>query len=231
MIKKMVTILMFFLLMGSTAMAFEVGGISLPDALKAGDTELALMGAGLRKVFGFKVYAGGLYLENKTDDDAAIVNSEKPMAIRLQWRRSAPPDKIKEVYYKSFAKVVGAPKAKIYGPDIDYGPLTDRINKYMSWISNKKVEKGYYWNNIYVPGQGTKVYVSDGTKESYAGMIKGVDFKKALFSIWLGEKSTRSVSDNMKKRMLGKIMINSIATGQDVNTEAKDVSLEELDNI
>ncbi len=231
MIRKMVMVSMVFLLMGSTAMAIEVGGISLPDTLKEGDTELALMGAGLRKVFGFKVYAGGLYLKKKTDDDAAIINSDKPMAIRLQWRRSAPPDKIKEVYYKSFAKVVGAPKAKIYGPEIDYGPLTNKIIEYMSWISNKKVEKGFHWNNIYVPGQGTKVYVFDGTKESYAGTIKGLDFKKALFSIWLGEQAARSVGDNLKNQMLGKVMTNSIAKGQGENIEAKDVSLEELDNI
>lgn len=231
MIRKPLVVMLFIFLLGTTANALEVANISLPDTLKADKTTLNIMGAGLRTVFGFKVYAGGLYLENKLPSDKDVINADKPMAIRLQWRRSAPPEKINEVYYKSFAQAVGAPEAKVYGPDVDYGPLTDQINTFMSWIAKDKVEKGNYWNNIYIPGVGTKVYMFDGKKETHMGTIKGLEFKKAFFSIWLGDEKTRSVNEKLKSQMLGKVAADTLDDVKDEKEDVKDVSLDELDNI
>ncbi len=231
MIRKTVAVTLFIFLLGTTVHALDVANITLPDTIKTDKTTLKIVGAGLRKVFGFKVYAGGLYLENKLKSDEEIINADKPMAIRLQWRRSAPPEKINDVYYKSFAKAVGAPKAKVYGPNIDYGPLKDQIVTFMTWVGKNKVEKGNYWNNIYIPGVGTKVYRFDGKTEIYMGTIKGIEFKKALFSIWLGGEDTRSVSDKLKNQMLGKVAADTLEDVKDEKEEVEDVSLDELDNI
>ncbi len=204
MIKRLLIIVVSVFFTVSSAGAFEVGGITLPDTHKVNDTKLILNGAGLRTVFGFKVYAGGLYLKKKSTDGQSILNADEIMAIRLQWRRSAPPYKIKDVYYKSFAISTGAPEAKVYGPETNYGPLAKEINTYMSWVSAKKAAKGHYWNNVYIPGEGTKVYLFDGEKETLAGTIKGMDFKKALFTIWLGDDKVSNVSKKLQSNMLGK---------------------------
>ncbi len=204
MIKRLLVIVVSIILTASSAGAIEVGGITLPDTHKVNDTDLILNGAGLRTVFGFKVYAGGLYLKKKSTDGQSIINADEVMAVRLQWRRSAPPYKIKDVYYKSFAISTGIPKAKVYGPETDFGPLSKDINTYMSWVSAKKAAKGHYWNNVYVPGEGTKVYLFDGEKETFVGTIKGMDFKKALFTIWFGDDKVRNVSKKLKNNMLNK---------------------------
>ena len=203
MIKKVFLTTALVFCAAAAVMAFEVAGITVPDTYKENDTKLVLNGAGLRVVFGFQVYVGALYLKQKSTDAKSIINADEMMAIRLQWRRSAPPYKIKEVYYKSFAVSTGAKEAKVYGPEHDYGPLTKEINTYMSWVAQKKAAKGHYWNNVYVPGEGTKVYLFDGEKETLMGTIKGLDFKKVLFTIWLGEDNVRNVSSDLKEQMLG----------------------------
>ena len=48
--------------LGTTALAGELAGVTLPDTLKAGEKTLKLNGLGLRKKAVFKVYVGGLYL-------------------------------------------------------------------------------------------------------------------------------------------------------------------------
>ncbi len=232
MLKKMFIVMAVIFITGSTAFALKVGGITLPDKLKAENAELTLNGAGLRKVFGFKVYAGGLYLKKKSSDSESIINADETMAIRLQWRRSGPKDKLNEVYFKSFAKSAGAPKAKVYGPDTDFGPLSKDIVLFMSWLTVRKAEKGHYWNNIYIPGEGTKVYMYDGQKETHVGTIKGLEFKKVLFSIWLGDDSTRHVSKKLKSRMLGKAYKATDKTlAVDTKGSNADSALDELDNI
>jgi len=51
---------------------------------------------------------------------------------------------------------------------------------------------------IYKPGKGTAVMING----SYKGLVEGLEFKKALFSIWLGSTPADS---GLKKSMLGKV--------------------------
>ncbi len=201
MIKKSVYLVLVALLVSSSVAAFEIGGVDLPDTLKAGDSELLLNGAGLRKKFGFKIYAAGLYLTKKSHDNKNILDADSPMAIKKIWRRTGGVDKINSVFFKSFAKVVNAPKADRYTATSDYGPLTKEIVTFMSWVASKPTGKGQVWTYIYVPDKGTTIYVSDGTKEELKGTIKGVAFKKALFGIWLADQ--QAVGDRLKRNLLG----------------------------
>ena len=71
-------------------------------------------------------------------------------------------------------------------------PPWPSFNAYFS----QKAEKNDIYDIIYIPEQGVSVYIKGELK----GTIKGLDFKKAVFSIWLGEKPADS---NLKKKMLG----------------------------
>ena len=50
---------------------------------------------------------------------------------------------------------------------------------------------------IYKPGKGVAVIING----AYKGITPGVEFKKALFSIWLGSSPA---DEKLKKKMLGK---------------------------
>ena len=66
--------------MTSLSTAMEIGGVYLPDTLMAGKHPLLLNGAGLRKKVFIKVYAGGLYLEQKLHGPQEIIGADAPMA-------------------------------------------------------------------------------------------------------------------------------------------------------
>ncbi|MFP3928003.1 MAG: chalcone isomerase family protein, partial [Desulfobacteraceae bacterium] len=65
--------------------AKEVGGVDLPEVLRVDPHELVLNGAGLRKKFFIKVYAGALYLTEKNSQAGEIIDADEPMAIRLHF--------------------------------------------------------------------------------------------------------------------------------------------------
>jgi hypothetical protein len=65
---------------------FSVSTISAgepPETIEFEGSTLILNGQGTRVVFFMKVYEGSLYLENKNSDADEIINSSKPMAIRI----------------------------------------------------------------------------------------------------------------------------------------------------
>jgi hypothetical protein len=71
-----------------------------------------------------------------------------------------------------------------------------------SFLRNKrtgkdKINKKDIFIIVYVPNAGVSVY-KNGSKK---GTIEGLDFKKALFGIWLGNNPA---DDDLKAGMLGK---------------------------
>ena len=71
----------------------------------------------------------------------------------------------------------------------------------MNWVSERKTSKEDSWVFIYIPGKGTEVHIHDGTTDTLKGVIPGLGFKKALFSIWLGEDAPVG---GLKDDLLGK---------------------------
>ena len=186
MMKKCFLVLVSLLLV-SPALAKEIGGVNLPDTLKAGNEELLLNGAGLRTKFVVKVYAGGLYLKAKNSDAQKIIAADEPMAIRMQFiHDGVDAKKLIEAWNEGFANGTGGNTA----------PIKAEIDKFNSFFS-QEAKKGDVYDIIYVPGQGVEVQI----KGKVMGTIAGFEFKKAVFSIWLGEKPA---DNSLKKGMLGK---------------------------
>lgn len=201
MLKNTLILLMLLFLSVESAWALEIGGVTLDETLKAGDTELILNGAGLRRKFGLKVYAVGLYLKAKSGDAPAILGADEPMALDMKYRMKVPPEKINEVFFESFGEVLGVPKGPGYTAETDYGPESKNIVTFMSWVSQRKTEKDDSWIFIYTPGKGTDVHIHDGKTDTLMGTIPGLEFKKTLFSIWLGENAPVG---SLKDELLGK---------------------------
>ena len=65
---------------------FSISTISasgIPETIKFEGSTLMLNGTGTRVVFFMKVYEGSLYLETKSSDADQLINSNSPMAIRI----------------------------------------------------------------------------------------------------------------------------------------------------
>ena len=165
----------------------EVGSVTLDNTLNFGNTELILNGAGIRKkAMVLKLYSGGLYLAKKSKDATSIINADETMAIRL-------------VITSSFVSSEAMQEAVNEGFEASTGekttPIASEIKKFISFFNDEIVEEDMFD----ITYQETGVVVYKNNKE--LGTIEGLDFKKALFGIWLG----KDPADNkLKKGMLGK---------------------------
>lgn len=171
------------LALGTAALAGELGGVTLPDTLKAGDKTLKLNGLGLRKKAVFKVYVGGLYLESPSKDADAILTADRGKAIRMHFLRDLTKAQLVEAFQEGFdanAKDQASQKAAF---DRMLGLVPD-------------VKEGSTMTFTYLPGKGTTLSVE--SKE--LGVFEGKGFADAVFAIWLGRKPP---SEDLKKGMLG----------------------------
>lgn len=166
--------------------ATQVGKVDLPDSLMARKDELVLNGAGFRKKFFIKVYAAGLYLKEKKTDPRKIIDLDEPMAIRMHFVYSeVSSKKLVDAWNEGFLNGTGENIASIKTE-------IDTFNAFFS----QEAKKNDIYDIIYVPERGVSVYIKGELK----GTIKGLAFKKAVFSIWLGEKPADA---KLKRRMLG----------------------------
>jgi hypothetical protein len=187
MVRKIIAATLFILTIATTAPAKEIGGVNLPDTLPAGKEQLILNGAGLRTKIFIKVYAGGLYLRKKDSDAPKIINADEPMAIRLHFiYDGVSHEQLIEAWNEGFAGATGGNPA----------PLKESIDKFNSFFT-EQARKGNIYDIIYTPGEGVTVIM----KGKPMGTIKGLDFKKTLFAIWLGEKPA---DNSLKQGMLGR---------------------------
>jgi hypothetical protein len=133
-----------------------------------------------------KVYEGSLYLETKNSNAEEIVNLDAPMAIRI--------DVISSIVTADAMK-----RALSEGLEKSTGNNTDPIRNEMEQLSsvfNTDVSSGDFYEFIYLPKTGINVLKNSELEE----LIKGMDFKKAFFGIFL---SDNPIQKNLKKAMLG----------------------------
>jgi hypothetical protein len=186
MIKRVLGVVLAVLMLSSVATAEKVAGVDLADSLKAGETELMLNGAGMRTKLFLKLYVGGLYLKAKQQDAAAIMNADEPMALRLHIVSGlVSQEKMLAATSEGFEKATGGNTA----------PLQDKIAQYNACFSDA-ITEGDMYDMIYVPGQGVNVLKNNQPK----GTIAGLDFKKAMFGIWLCDDPA---DEDLKEGMLG----------------------------
>ncbi|MBT4973986.1 MAG: chalcone isomerase family protein, partial [Gammaproteobacteria bacterium] len=139
-----------------------------------------------RIIFFMKVYEGSLYLETKSANAPDIINLDAPMAIRI--------DVSSQMVTADAMK-----KALSEGLEKSTGNNTDSIIKEINQLSSSfdtAVSTGDYYEFIYLPEMGTHVLKNSELVE----LIKGIDFKKAFFGIFL---SDNPIQKNLKKAMLG----------------------------
>ena len=165
-----------------------VDNVTLPAVMKAGDSSIRLNGGGIRKKLFFKLYVGGLYLTRSQSDAEAIINADEAMAVKLQITSDMiNSDNMSQAINEGFDKSTGGNSAA----------LKDRITRFVDTFRKSPITEGDVFDIVYVPGTGVNSY-KNGKLQS---TVKGLDFKRALFGIWLSKKPA---DVNLKKAMLGK---------------------------
>ena len=122
---------------------------------------------------------------SQSTNSIKIINGDETQAIHIKIvSNKVTREKFNETVKEGFAKVTE-------------GKATEsEITKFTGFFS-APIKDGDDIQIIYKPGKGTAVMIN-GT---YKGLVEGLDFKKALFSIWLGSKPADA---GLKNEMLGK---------------------------
>ena len=185
--KKLAFVFIALLTFGSTFAQTEVGGVKLPNTETYQGQTLNLNGAGVREKLWIDLYAGGLYLAKKSSNASSIVSADEAMSIKLHIvSKLITSDKMVEAVNEGFENSTNG----------NTKPLSSQISKFKGFFSDE-IKKNDVFDIVYIPEVGVTAYKND--KE--LGTIKGMDFKKALFGIWL---SNKPADDDLKEAMLGK---------------------------
>ena len=160
-------------------------GVTFYSEIKLGANNLVLNGGGLREKYFFDLYVGALFLQQKSKDASKILNADVPMVIQLKLvSNSVTREKFVESVREGFKNA-------------SHGKATkDQISKFINSFTSA-FKKGDKINFEYQPNKGVAVE-KNGTQLC---VIEGLEFKKALFSIWLGNVPADA---NLKEGMLGK---------------------------
>jgi hypothetical protein len=170
------------------AHAKKVAGVEFEDTVDADGAKLVLNGAGVRKKFVIKVYAGGLYLAEPSKDADAIVAADAPKRVRMVFLRDVSRSQVMDAYREGF-------RNNSAGPGLD--ALLAKLDKLAPAVP-EKLGEGAEMFVTYVPGKGTTVAAAGGGAPV---TVEGKDFADALFRNWLGRKPA---DDGLKEAMLGR---------------------------
>ncbi len=184
---KKITLLFFVIAtILSTQAQTKIGDAVVPNQVTFSGEELVMNGGGLREKFFFDIYAGVLYLKGKNNKAASIASADETMAVKVHilsglMSRKKMASALKSGFEKS--------------TNNNTGPLKDRIEKFIGFVS-EEIEVGQVFDMVYEKGKGSVLY-KNGVEKGY---VEGLDFKKALFNIWLGNNP---VDKGLKQEMLG----------------------------
>jgi len=164
--------------------AGTLAGVELPDKVTIDGATLVLNGLGLRQatVLKVKAYVGGLYLEQRTSDPNAVIDSSQVKRVTMKFLRDISRGPLASGWADELRKLPNRP------PE-------DQIAKFTSLISD--VKQGDTMSFTWRPGTGIEVALNGEAR----GSVPGDDFARALFTLWFGPTPG---DPNLKRGMLGK---------------------------
>ncbi len=160
--------------------------VTFPDTVKVGTETLNLNGTGLRTatMFRVKVYAAGLYLKNKTQDEKSAISASSPKQLQMQFLRNVDASDIREAWDKSF-KNNCEQKCETYQTSLD------QLKGFMPDM--KKGERISYTL--------TDDCVSVAVDGKAKGEASSPGFGKVILSTWIGKNPP---NEGLKEGLLGR---------------------------
>lgn len=165
----------------------KIGGVIMPNVVKAGEEYLKINGGGIREKMFLDLYIGVLYLREKSSSASTIISADEPMAIKMRVVSGmVSKENMEEAIRTGFEKATGNKVA----------PIQTKIDQLISAGFKDDIKVGDIFDLIYMPGTGTALHKNNNAIVTIAGL----DFKKALFGIWLCDEPADA---NLKNKMLG----------------------------
>jgi hypothetical protein len=175
----------FTFCISSQAQTKNIEGIDFPETISMNGQETVLNGGGLRtKLIFLDLYVGALYVRSKTSEAKKVIMADEEMGIRIEIAsKLVTQERFIEALEEGFANAsAGESNA-------------NDIKKFKDFLKDE-FKKGDVISLNYHSGDA--VYLSKNQKE--LGTFKGLAFKQALFSIWLGDVPAQ---ESLKDEMLG----------------------------
>lgn len=162
--------------MALPALAVDIGGVHLADAIKLGNADLKLNGAGIRTKIIFKVYAAGLYLTEKKSTVQEVLEAKGPRRVELIMLRDVSSADFTEGFLHGLsANADNSEKAQLAGPTVKFSNLFNDTHS---------LKKGDVVTVDWLPGSGTLVQLNG---KSLSEPLPDAAFYNALLKIWLGD--------------------------------------------
>lgn len=156
----------------------------LPSIIHAGEHRLVLNGSGVRTKALVQLYTAGLYLTRPSKGAAQVVAADEPMALRV---------KITSGFVSQSSLVASLEDGFESATGGKTQSLRKQIDQFREYFK-EEIKKGDTFDMVYIPKHGVIVNKNGKLK----GVVPGVDFKQALFGIWLSDKP----ADNSLKQAL-----------------------------
>ncbi|MFY9397228.1 MAG: chalcone isomerase family protein [Desulfomonilia bacterium] len=186
--RKVAFLLAAFLVLSLSAEARTIGGVEMDETYEVNGTQLVLNGVGIREKFFADIYVAGLYLKEKSSDFRQIMDADEPMAIRIViTSKLITAERFKEACEEGFERTTEG----------NTEPLRPKINLAYTAFS-QKFNVGDVFDIVYVPGEGTNFYKNG----EFITTVDGLDFKTALFGIWIIDNPSHK-NEGLRKGMLG----------------------------
>jgi hypothetical protein len=150
----------------------------LPRLLQAGEHRLTLNGSGSRTKTLLQLYEAGLYLTAPSRNPAEIVAANEPMAIRIT---------ITSGFVSQENLVSSLTDGFNNSTQGNVAALRPQIDQFRKCFSDQ-ISKGDTFDLVYIPTHGVIVNKNGKLK----GVVSGVEFKQALFGIWLSDNPADS---------------------------------------
>ncbi len=192
--KKLLLLLAFIVALQSNIATaqqkFNINGVEIPRTLEFKGKTMSLNGIGQRSKFWTDLYVQALYLTILSQDAKQILNSETEMAIALHITSGL-------ISSKKLSKALAKGMEKSVGEE---GVLkfSKELVELEDLLSTEDTKVGDVFELTFNP-LDESLWITKN--KQYKGKIKGLEFKKAFYVIWL---SDNPVDKALKEDLLGK---------------------------
>ncbi|MDD2383848.1 MAG: chalcone isomerase family protein [Sulfurospirillaceae bacterium] len=167
--------------------AKEIAGVTLEEERSIDGITLSLQGAGIRNKFFIDLYVASLYTTKAYDNVTSLLKADEPMCITLSIISSLiSSETMEDASREGFANT-----AQNNTPE-----MNKKIETFIA-VFKEPIGNNDIYDLMYIPQGGIKIYKNKTLRVS----ISGLDFKEALFGIWLGDKPAQ---ESLKQALLGK---------------------------
>jgi len=166
-------VLSLLLLMTNPVWAMSIKGVAVPDHVVANGNYLVLNGAGIRTKFFFDIYIGALYLPVKARNAKQIIASTLTKRVSMYFLQGGVGHAMLAAGWTSAFEHELPRNAMLR--------LKKRLKVFNAMFGD--IHEGDRYIFDFLSNGFTIITLNDKRK----GRIEGIDFQRALLSVWLGQ--------------------------------------------